>query len=425
MVNFLVAPLRNLLKQKISAAHRRTIGGAIRRSIQQQTFHFVRKIGLKVITRQEVLEGKIEHRVFQFNSGETIVINHPCNGSDQIREILNTTGQHQLSQPFVIEVENAKLVGAIAIGFDATGNIISETISGNPDCIKYIPAQTLLLEKLSNWTAPQIETACSLTNWNSGYFHWLIDCLTRLEGIEYYQAQTGIKPTLIIHANPQEWQKESLKLLGYNSDDYIEWNDFSVKVKKLIVPSFRREHNIISPTACQWLRQRLLSNLPDNTSISLSPRIYISRPKSAGRNIINEENVMAILAPLGFVAYTMEELSFADEIKLFAQAEIVIAPHGAGLTNIIFASQKLIVIDLFGSFGTPCFFALAQALGFYYGCLGEGFDPKNKTGKYKGITVDIAKLQVLLQEMLNVRDRDRQVASVEEALLLTGDDSTN
>ncbi|NHC33919.1 glycosyltransferase family 61 protein [Scytonema millei] len=425
MVNFLVAPLRNLLKQKISAAHRRTIGGAIRRSIQQQTFHFVRKIGLKVITRKEVLESNIEHRVFQFNAEEAIDINHPCNGSDQIREILNTTGQHRLAQPFVIEVENAKLVGAIAIGFDATGNIISETISGNPDCIKYIPAQTLLLEKLSNWAAPQIEAACSLTNWNSGYFHWLIDCLTRLEGIEYYQAQTGIKPTLIIHANPQEWQKESLRLLGYNPDDYIEWNDSSIKVKKLIVPSFRREHNIISPTACQWLRQRLLSNLPDNTSISLSPRIYISRPKSAGRNIINEDDVMAVLAPLGFVAYTMEELSFVDEIRLFSQAEIVIAPHGAGLTNIIFASQKLIVIDLFGSFGTPCFFALAQALGFYYGCLGEGFDPKNKTGKYKGITVDIAKLQVLLQEILNVRDRDRQVASVEEALLPTGDNSTN
>ncbi|OWY67141.1 capsular biosynthesis protein [cyanobacterium TDX16] len=425
MVNFLVAPLRNLLKQKISATHRRTIGGAIRRSIQQQTFHFVKKIGLKVITRQEVLEGNIEHRVFQFNAGEAIVINHPCKGSDQIREILNTTGQHSLSQPFVIEVENAKLVGAIAIGFDEAGNIISETISGNPDCIKYIPAQTLLSEKLSNWTAPQLEAACSLTNWNSGYFHWLIDCLTRLEGIEYYQAQTGIKPTLIIHANPQEWQKESLRLLGYNPDDCIEWNDSSVKVKKLVVPSFRREHNIISPTACEWLRQRLLSNLPDNTSIPLSPRIYISRPKSAGRNIINEEDVMAILAPLGFIAYTMEELSFVDEIKLFSQAEIVIAPHGAGLTNIIFASQKLIVIDLFGSFGTPCFFALAQALGFYYGCLGEGFDPKNKTGKYKGITVDIAKLQVLLQEMLNVRDSDRQVASVEEALLLAGDDSTN
>jgi len=327
-----------------------------------------------------------------------------------------------LTQPCVLEVQNAKLVGAIAVGFDESGSIISETVSGNPDCIKYIPAQILLLEKLSNWIAPQLEAACSLTNWNSGYSHWLIDCLTRLEGIEYYQAQTGIKPTLIIHANPQEWQKESLKLLGYNPDDCIQWSDSSIKVKRLVVPSFRREYNIISPKVCQWLRQRLMSNLPDsNSDLSFSPRIFLSRPKSAGRNILNEDEVMAVLAPLGFVAYTMEELSFTDEIRLFSQAEIVIAPHGAGLTNMIFAPQNLIVIDLFGSFGTPCFFALAQALGFHYGCLGEGFDPKNKTGKYKGITVDIAKLQVLLQKMLDTRDGDRQVASVEETLFPTGD----
>lgn len=422
MGNFLVASLKNLLKQKIPEARCRTIGAAYQRSIQQKTYYVVRNLGLKVITRKEVFEGKTEHRIFQFSAEEAIVLSKPCNGSDKLREILNLIGTHILPQPFVLEVQNAKLIGSTAVGFDEAGSIISETVSGNPDCIKYIPAKTLLLEKLSNWLAPQLEVACSLTNWNSGYFHWLIDCLTRLEGIEYYQAQTGIKPTLIIHANPQEWQIESLKLLGYAPDDCIQWNGSSTKVKKLIVPSFRREYNIISPTACQWLRQRLLSNLPNSHStLSLSPRIYLSRPKSVGRNIINEDEVMAVLAPLGFVAYTMEELSFADEIRLFSQAEIVIAPHGAGLTNMIFAPQNLIVIDLFGSFGTPCFFALAQALGFHYGCLGEGFDPKNKTGKYKGITVDIAKLQVLLQKMLDTRDGDRQVGSVEETLFPTGD----
>lgn len=290
MVNFLVATLKKSLKHKISAAHGRTIGGAIRRSIQQQTFHFVRKLGLKVLTREEILEGNTKHQVFQFATEEAIAIDSPCNGSDKIREILNIIGQHNLSKPFVLEVQNAKLIGSIAVGFDDTGNIISETVSGNPNCIKYIPAQTLLLEKLSHWTAPELEVACSLTNWNSGYFHWLIDCLTRLEGIEYYQAQTGIKPTLIIHANPQEWQIESLKLLGYEPDDCIQWNGSSVKVKKLVVPSFRREYNIISPAACQWLRQRLVSRLPDSHStLSLSPKIYISRPKSVGRNIINEE----------------------------------------------------------------------------------------------------------------------------------------
>jgi len=35
----------------------------------------------------------------------------------------------------------------------------------------------------------------------------------------------------------------------------------------------------------------------------------------------------------------------SDQVRLFSQAEIVVAPHGAGLTNILFA-ENLIVIEL-------------------------------------------------------------------------------
>jgi hypothetical protein len=125
VVDFLVATLKNLLKQNIPAAHRRTIGGTLQRSIQQQTFSLIRKLGLKVITRKEVLEGTTKHRVFKFDAEETIVLNNPCNSSDKIREILNLTGTHVLKQPFVLEVQDAKLIGSIAIGFDDAGNIIS------------------------------------------------------------------------------------------------------------------------------------------------------------------------------------------------------------------------------------------------------------------------------------------------------------
>jgi len=56
VVHFLVAPLKNLLKQKIPEARRRTIGAAFQRSIQQKTYYVIRNLGLKVITRKEVFE---------------------------------------------------------------------------------------------------------------------------------------------------------------------------------------------------------------------------------------------------------------------------------------------------------------------------------------------------------------------------------
>jgi len=143
-----------------------------------------------------------------------------------------------------------------------------------------------------------------------------------------------------------------------------------IKVERLVVPSFRHGPNgLMSATGCRWLRQRIFSNLPDVESkqLSFSSKIYISRPKTVGRYLINEDEVLEALTPFGFVAYTLENLSLSDQVKLFSQAEIVVSAHGAGLTNMIFA-QNLIVIELFGSFGIPTLFLLAK-VGFQYGCL--------------------------------------------------------
>ena len=150
----------------------------------------------------------------------------------------------------------------------------------------------------------------------------------------------------------------------------------------------------------------MLSNLPDLRSeeLAFSPRIYISRSKTAGRQIMNEEDVLKTLIPLGFVAYTLEKMNFADQVRLFSQAEIVVAAHGAGLVNIIFA-QNLRVIEFFGSFGSASYFLIAQAMGFRYGCLWSSHEEKNSNEKYSDITVDIAKLQSLVTEMLDVSDK--------------------
>jgi len=50
------------------------------------------------------------------------------------------------------------------------------------------------------------------------------------------------------------------------------------------------------------------------------------------RRIINEHEVIEALATFGFVAYALEEMSFSEQVRLFSQAEMVVAPHGAGLT---------------------------------------------------------------------------------------------
>jgi len=326
------------------------------------------------------------------------------------------SGTINYSKPFIAEVANAKLIGSDAVGFDEDRNLLSETIptSGNlEDCL---PTQTLFLSKLPDFGVPQLDTACSLLNFRStNYYHWMTDSLLRLEGLEYYQRQTGRKPTLIIDSNPPSWQTESLRLLGYEPDDYIPWNGSRLKVERLVIPSLRLKQRSPSPSACRWLCQTMLNNLPNVASenLSFSSRIYISRPKKVGRNVINEDEVMEALTPFGFVAYTLESMSFADKVRLFSKAEIVVAPHGAGLVHTIFAPQNLVLIEIFGYFIAAEYFLIAKTMGFHYRHL--WCNPEQKTqyvARFKGIIVDIPKLKELVAEMLDIHSDRKLVDTV-------------
>jgi len=61
----------------------------------------------------------------------------------------------------------------------------------------------------------------------------------------------------------------------------------------------------------------------------------------------NEAAVRDLLAAYGFQDVDPGHLSVAEQIATFAQAELIVATHGAGLTNIVFASPGARVIELF------------------------------------------------------------------------------
>jgi hypothetical protein len=315
-----------------------------------------------------------------------------------------------IEQPFVCEVANAELIGPTAIGFDEDGHIIHETTMLPFKEIlveKGIPARALLQKLLYKTSDCELDNACSLVfTWNKNYHHWLVDTLTRIEGLVHYKKQTGNHPTLIIESTLTSTQIESIKLLGYDPSKCIRWNMSKVKVKRLVIPCFRRNERV-SPKACLWLRQRMLNNLPEITSQTpfLSPKILISRRKALFRRIVNEDEILKILTPLGFVPYVLEEMSFSDQVRLFSQAEIIIAPHGAGLTNMIF-SRNPIIIELFGPrnmYNNIDFFALAQSLGFKYGFLRCEAPSTDRRREDSDMIVNATELLNLLNQAVRVK----------------------
>lgn len=377
--------------------------------ILKQLRQFLRKILISFLNQNIYLEycqEKPEENcsTLDFNSEEIIKVEGFFTLDKIPDKIQQRSGVFRINKPFVFELNNVELTGPYATGFSSNGNIIVETtVPSFYGLEQGVPLRSLAAKKFTSSSTIKLEVAASLVNvWCHNYFHWLIDCLARVEGIQYYQQQTGIKPKLIISSNPSSWQEESLNLLGYKLEDCFCWNTSRIQVKKLVVPSFRRNSlSEISPTACRWLRQRILSNLPTAASSKcyFSPRVLISRGKATGRRVINEDELIEALAPLGFVVYTLEEMSFSDQVRLFSQAKVILGPHGAGLVNMIF-SQNLTVIELLGEPINPIFYTLSQALDFKYGFIQCKTIRKRFNSTRNDIIVEISELKELLTRML-------------------------
>ena len=75
---------------------------------------------------------------------------------------------------------------------------------------------------------------------------------------------------------------------------------------------------------------------------------------------------MRELRQLGFRSYTLENQSFATNVELFANAEVIVSPHGAGLTDIIFAEDASVIELSTLSNPSPAFYHLSQQLGHSY-----------------------------------------------------------
>ncbi len=105
-------------------------------------------------------------------------------------------------------------------------------------------------------------------------------------------------------------------------------------------------------------------------------RIYIDRRGSSLRPLVNEDELIACLRRYGFVAVKPEALSLADQARLFRGAEAVVAPHGAGLTNLGYCRAGTVVLEIFmDAYVNWCFRRLAAVRGLRYDCvLGRAVD---------------------------------------------------
>jgi capsular polysaccharide biosynthesis protein len=214
-------------------------------------------------------------------------------------------------------------------------------------------------------------------NRSTAFHHWFCEFLTQLQTIDQHIANPERDVNIIIPADSPSWVYESLDHLGYDQNSIVDWSGEPMRINRLFVPIPRFVSGvdgwkIFSQSACQWLRDRLqVKAKKESTMWGETPqRVYISRNDAAQRRVDNEAELVESLNQYGFEKYQLTQLSILDQVSLFSNADLVLAPHGAGLTNIVY-SEDLTVIELFGDPETdikigPHYCLLSNALDFDY-----------------------------------------------------------
>jgi Capsular polysaccharide biosynthesis protein len=200
------------------------------------------------------------------------------------------------------------------------------------------------------------------------YFHWMINVLPRIAMLQ----KTGWLQKcdkIVINELNRNYQLETLKKLGIPFDKLIYSNNrLHLKAETLVVPSVPHNQDIVPEWVLRFVRGLYPGN---NAPVSSKQYIYISRQKANTRKIINEKEVISLLTAYGFTCVELENMSIEEQAAVFGNASVIVAPHGASQTNLVFCQEGTTVIEIFPSnWASPIYWSMCVQLGlnYYYLC---------------------------------------------------------
>lgn len=288
--------------------------------------------------------------------------------------------------------------GANTVVFDAGNQILPLHSKGNEVFVNFVARQRQPVHHQGR--------VCSLAGRSPFiYYHWMLDILPKLAVLEKSGIALDTIDTFLVRAK-QPYQRETLALAGI-PEDKIELSDGPFhSADELLVPYLKNDlgeknyHGMgmgLASWIPAWLQQLQLA-APQDCPVE-AKRLFISRKDAKTRSIENEAEFTELLATYGITAVTPGELTVSQQASLFEKAEIVIGLHGAGLTNIAFCRPGTRVVELFGNYKVPCYWALANLAGLEY----ANFICGDRIDQHRGgeISVDLQKFEQALQGLLN------------------------
>jgi capsular polysaccharide biosynthesis protein len=247
----------------------------------------------------------------------------------------------------------------------------------------FMPKKTITVEKAFVIT----------TRWSSNYFHWMTDVIPKIGILDNnYEGYSNI----VINKIKYDFQYDSLKYFEHKYN-FIQANQATgILVKQALIPvnAGAGYQNI------KYVNSIYKKIVDDLNSFS---RIFISRENARKRKLKNQNELDILLNNYGFNKIILENFKFEDQVRIFGQAEIVIAPHGAGITNIIFSNENIDLIELVPGYKTKNYLMYSEIAAFkkinYYLVVDNS---RKKNFSKKSFKANILELEKILKKLINI-----------------------
>jgi capsular polysaccharide biosynthesis protein len=257
------------------------------------------------------------------------------------------------------------------------GKVIGDTVlvaTAEDDVIGGMQGLNMCREQENNWLLRRRRfrfprrmrgTAFMLSMNGDNYFHWCFESLPRWRLLQEAGWKIAQADWVVLSHNAPAFQEQMLAKLGVPTEKFLRCSKWEVlQFDRLIVPSMPVPPDMVMHEwLCNFLRETFLpTRIPAATK-----NIYLSRRHVTRRRLANEAELEERLRQNDFSICAPETLSVAEQAECFASARLIVAPHGAGLVNLVFTAAGGQLIELFHpEIPNHCYERLAQARAVNY-----------------------------------------------------------
>jgi len=268
---------------------------------------------------------------------------------------------------FLARVPRGRILGPTVAVLTQKDRMLSDVSLdwGHPG-LDHFAYRRFILPRCRDFDGSALVLACTGAD---TYFHWFTDALPRLEIASRAMGKNWKPDWWVVNTLDRPFIRESLIHLGIPLNRVISLKiQPHIRFSNLWIPSLPCESS--SGDTPDWVVEYLKSSfkvcIDSGTKTALPKRIWIDRSSINSRRLELSKGDETILRGYGISIVCLEDLPLLKQINIFHGAELVIGPHGAGFSNIVFSSKPKILEFFFPQHVNACYYSLSQHVGADY-----------------------------------------------------------